>query len=59
MQKNMAVVEGALLQGICRFPQGKTMVFCGRFAVLCMVNVVFWHHVCRALKIRHVFELYF
>jgi len=35
------VVEDAFLQGICRFPQEKMMVFGGLFVVLCMVNVVF------------------
>jgi hypothetical protein len=27
--------------------------------VLCVANVVFQHHVCLALKTRHVFQLYF
>jgi hypothetical protein len=38
--KNWFVVEGAFLQGIFRFPQGKMMVFCGHFVVLCVANVV-------------------
>ena len=45
--------------GVLAKTGAKTWCFDGEFVVVCVVNVVLWHHVFYARKMRHEFWIYF